>query len=91
MYMSFLSTFPSSSPTHICSTGGFPTFYILQVKISTENWSDIGVRVFNFTSNTLQQTLADLQPLVNYDIRIQSQNFNGLSDFSSEITFSTFG
>ena len=69
--------------------GGYLTNYILEVKKHTEDWTDASVLSFNTTD--LTQALSGLKPLIVYEARVQSQNFNGLSEFSAVASVTTFG
>ena len=59
------------------------------MKRGFEEWSD-GKSV-NLTSDMRQYDLTELDPLATYDTRVQSQNLNGLSEFSAVEDFITFG
>ena len=54
--------------------------------------------MFNVTENVTTQrgelrfqVVSNLEPLTSYDVRVQSVNFNGPSDFSTPAMFDTFG
>ena len=68
--------------------------YILEVKRRVEDWTDGNVMMFtlgNVTNHTLSGD-SELEPLTSYDVRVQSVNFNGPSNFSIPAAmFSTFG
>ena len=59
------------------------------MKRGFEEWSD-GKSV-NLTSDMRSYDLTELDPLSTYNTRVQSQNLNGLSEFSAAVEFITFG
>ena len=59
------------------------------MKRGFEEWS--GGKSVNLTSDMRQYDLTELDPLSTYDTRVRSQNLNGLSEFSAEVEFITFG
>ena len=65
--------------------------YRLEVKRRVEDWEDDNVMMFSLTATVTTQTLLNLEPLTSYDVRVQSVNFNGPSDFSTPAMYSTFG
>ena len=85
---------PSLSPSFPLPTfpGGYPDYYIFQYKRGINDWSNENTTtILNLSSSILSQSLTGLEPLTSYDVRLWSQNINGLSAFSSEATFNTFG
>lgn len=76
----------------ITPTGGFIDLYIVQYKNHVDDWGNSNATTtFGVSSNSLSHLLRDLAPLTVYDVRVWTQNDNGISDFSNEAMFSTFG
>ena len=77
-----------------CSSpaGGFPFQYILQYKRRLVGWDDVNDTVsVTIGSDMLSFTIEGLDSRATYDVRIRSENLNGLSNFSTETTITTFG
>ena len=64
--------------------GGYPDYYIIQY--SQQNHSVETVQVV-----APYHTITGLHPLSHYTVKVASHNYNGMSDFSQDSTFGTFG
>jgi hypothetical protein len=64
--------------------GGYPDYYIIQY--SQQNHSVETVQVV-----APYHTITGLHPLTHYTVKVASHNYNGMSDFSQDSTFGTFG
>ena len=72
--------------------GGYPHTYILQYKPDSAEWSDTNSTVtVNISASFLSFTLTGLLKLTVYTVRLASQNINGISEFSRDVRFGTFG
>ena len=66
--------------------GGYPEHFLLHYSlVELENTTET---VMLLSPNL---TLTGLQPLTQYRVNVASYNTNGLSDFSQDVLFGTFG
>ena len=68
-------------------SGGLPFRFELRYNRTSEDEESC---VINGISD-LSKTIDDLEPLTRYTVRIRAENAGGASEFSENVTFSTYG